>query len=130
MGPEVFHVEPDQQGIALAESVELGDDVQPGAQLVQWTGRMLEDVGDALRCQGFQRELVGLPRVIPAEPPQPVPPVQVSRQEARRQQDSVRSGEREWKEIGAGLEMSEAAVQMRHMRALQKLHKVLTGDNR
>jgi RNA polymerase sigma-70 factor (ECF subfamily) len=32
------------------------------------------------------------------------------------------------KEIGVGLELSEAAVQMRHMRALQKLHKLLTRD--
>ena len=31
------------------------------------------------------------------------------------------------KEIGAGLDMSEAAVQMRHMRALQKMHKLLKG---
>jgi RNA polymerase sigma-70 factor (ECF subfamily) len=32
------------------------------------------------------------------------------------------------KEIGAGLDISEAAVQMRHMRALQKMHKLLKGD--
>ena len=31
------------------------------------------------------------------------------------------------KEIGAGLDMSEAAAQMRHMRALQKMHKLLKG---
>ena len=32
------------------------------------------------------------------------------------------------KEIGASLNMSDAAVQMRHMCALQKLHKLLTRD--